>query len=75
MIKYKIKDILTIVIFVSIISLFSICLTIPTLKEIWLNNDCLIMWKILIEIFVGLFLFLISFIIAGILTLGLFGEN
>ena len=72
---YKLKDILFIIIFVSIISLFSICLTIPTLKEIWLNNDCIIIWKILIEIFVGLFLFVISFIIAGILTLGVFGEN
>jgi len=72
---HKLKDILFIAIFVSIISLFSICLTIPTLKEIWLNNDCIIIWKILIEIFVGLFLFVISFIIAGILTLGVFGEN
>ena len=72
---YKLKDILFIIIFVSIISLFSICLTIPTLKEIWLNNDCIIIWKILIEIFVGLFLFVISFIIARILTLGVFGEN
>ena len=72
---HKLKDILFIVIFVRIISLLSICLTIPTLKEIWLNNDCIIIWKILIEIFVGLFLFVISFIIAGILTLGVFGEN
>jgi len=69
-----VKDSLFLIMFIGIMSLFNIFLTIPILKEIWLNNDYLIVFKILIEIFTGLFLFAISFIITSILTFGAFGE-
>jgi len=64
----RLKDLLSIIWFLGIMILFNCCLTIPALREIWINNNCLIIEKILIEIFIGFFLFLISFIIAGLLT-------
>ena len=69
------KDSLFIAMYVTIMVVLNSLLTIPTLIEIWINTDCLIIWKILLEIFIALFLFIISFGIAGILTMGTFGED
>ena len=68
----RLKDLLSIIWFLGIIILFNCCLTIPLLMEVWISNDCLIIGKILIEMFAGSFLFLISFIIAGLLTFDIF---